>query len=185
MALVSALLELQQQANGAENPAILQTTRSRIRSMAMAHEALYQNETFSAISMKEYIEKIGNLTHRSFSNPEIRVTFEYRLEEVTIDLSKSIPLGLLINEILINAFKHAFTGRTEGTIWLESTVSGQQVMLTIRDNGVGLPEKADDKNNHSLGTLLIRKLSKQLQGELSVTSTPNKGTAYTLLFNVA
>jgi len=183
LALVSALLELQERSSNHEVALDnLQTARSRIRSMAMAHEALYQNETLSNISMKEYLERIGNLTQQSFTNKDVTVDMHYALEDTKLDMDKSIPLGLLINEILINAFKHAFTGRSNGDIWLGSTVSEDEITISIRDNGVGMTDAKDPSETKSLGMTLIRKFSKQLGGNLDIESDGQTGTTFNLAF---
>jgi len=185
MALMGALLELQQRAGGeSDSGQTLQTARSRIRSMAMAHEALYQNKTFSDISMKKYIERIATFTHNSFSNPDVEVDLQFQLDDAKLEMSKSIPLGLLVNEILINAFKHAFCGRNKGTIQLKSSVHENSVELLICDDGVGMPENYNGSAKKSLGMTLIRRFSKQLHGDLEINSGQAKGTSYQLCFTV-
>lgn len=184
LALVSALLELQEK-NSDHDIALanLQTARSRIKSMAMAHEALYENETLSNISMKSYLQEIGKLSQRSFTKKDTDIEMHFELEDAILDMDKSIPLGLLINEVLINAYKHAFTGRKSGAIWLESTVDDEHINILIRDNGVGLPDNEDSNGSHSLGMILIKKFSKQLKGNLTVESDENTGTQFSLSFN--
>lgn len=181
MALVSALLELQENTSQNGHAASLRTARSRIKSMALAHEALYRNESFSDISMKKYIQRIGNLTHRSFTNKEVDIDLRFDLEDAKLEMSKSIPLGLVINEILINAHKHAFTGKNKGYIELQSRVIGNEISIVIRDNGVGLPRESKDLKNNSLGMTLIKKFSKQLKADLSIESQKDKGTNFNLV----
>lgn len=184
MALVNALLELQERTSGTgENTNSLRTARARIRSMAMAHEALYQNKSFSDLSMKEYIERIGRFTHKSFTKGDTDIDLQFNLEDVNLEMAKSIPLGLLINEILINAHKHAFQGQEKGCIWLASEVQGDRVNISIRDNGIGLPDNSTEMRSGSLGMTLINKFSKQLMGDLSIDTEKNKGTTFTLVFN--
>ncbi len=183
MALVSALLELQEQTspqNG--NNGTFKTARARIKSMALAHEALYQNESFSNISMKEYIQRIGNLTHRSFVNKNTDIELKFNLDDARLEMSKSIPLGLVINEILINAHKHAFDGRSDGFIELGSTVKNNKINIYIRDNGVGLPKDPKEIKTKSLGMTLIKKFSKQLKADLSIESDQDEGTTFSLAF---
>ena len=185
MALMGALLELQQKMGGGQSSEkTLQTARSRIRSMAMAHEALYRNETFSDISMREYIRRIATYTHNSFTHPDTRIDLQFQLDDARLEMSKSIPLGLLVNEILINSFKHAFEGRQEGIIRMESRIENGEVELSISDDGVGLPQNGEAEASASLGTTLIRRFSKQLKGELSIDSEKGGGTGYTLRFEV-
>lgn len=183
MALVSALLELQEKTSGQdETQTGLQTARSRIRSMAMAHEALYQNESFSDISLKNYIKRISNFTHKSFANHTVDIDMEYELEDAKLEMSQSIPLGLLINEILINAHKHAFTGREQGWIRLKSEVDENQIRISIQDNGVGLPSHPDELQKGSLGMTLIKKFSKQLKANLTIDTDAEQGTSFNLVF---
>ncbi len=184
MALVNALLELQEKSGGAtENNSSLQTARSRIRSMAMAHEALYQNKTFSDLSMKKYIERISTITHQSFAREDTDIELQFQLEDISLEMSKSIPLGLLINEILINAHKHAFKDQDKGFIRLESEVRDNRVNISIYDNGIGLPEDTAKSSKGSLGMTLINKFSRQLKGDLTIDSEKNRGTKFTLVFN--
>lgn len=183
MALVSALLELQEQNSGTDAyNGTLKTARSRIKSMALAHEALYQNESFSNISMKEYIRRIGDLTHRSFTDKKATIDLKFNLEDARLEMSKSIPLGLVINEILINAHKHAFDDQSNGFIELGSVVKDDQINIYIRDNGVGLPQDPKQLKTKSLGMTLIKKFSKQLKADLSIESEQNKGTTFSLVF---
>jgi two-component sensor histidine kinase/MFS family permease len=183
MALVSALLELQEQTSSAnEYSGTFKTARSRIKSMALAHEALYQNESFSNISMKEYIRRIGTLTHQSFTDKKATIDLKFNLEDARLDMSKSIPLGLVINEILINAHKHAFDGKASGFIELGSIVKDEKINIYIRDNGVGLPQESKELKTKSLGMTLIKKFSKQLKADLSIESEKNSGTTFSLVF---
>ncbi|PAU92880.1 hypothetical protein CK503_14430 [Aliifodinibius salipaludis] len=183
MALVSALLELQEQTSSHDREnGTFRTARSRIKSMALAHEALYQNESLSNISMKEYVKRIGDLTHRSFVDKNAEIDLRFNLEDARLDMSKSIPLGLVINEILINAHKHAFDGRSDGFIELGSTVKNDKINIYIRDNGVGFPQDSENLKTKSLGMTLIKKFAKQLKAELSIESEPDEGTTFTLVF---
>jgi two-component sensor histidine kinase len=183
MALVSALLELQEQTSSQNGTnSTFKTARARIKSMALAHEALYQNESFSNISMKAYIRRISDLTHRSFVNKNADIDLKFNLEDAQLEMSKSIPLGLVINEILINAHKHAFDGKSDGFIELGSTVKENKITIYIRDNGVGLPKDPEKRKTKSLGMTLIKKFSKQLKADLSIESEQNEGTTFSLAF---
>jgi two-component sensor histidine kinase len=97
-------------------------------------------------------------------------------------MSESIPLGLVINEILINAHKHAFDGKSDGFIELGSTVNNDEINIYIRDNGVGLPKDLEKLKTKSLGMTLIKKFSKQLKADLSIDSEQDEGTTFSLAF---
>lgn len=183
MALVSALLELQEQTSvDDKDQETFKTARSRIKSMALAHEALYQNESLSNLSLKAYIKQISQLTHRSFTNKESDINLKFDLEDTRLEMSKSIPLGLIINEILINAHKHAFDDKENGYIKLGSSIRNNEVSIFISDNGVGMPENHNQMHTDSLGMTLIKKFSKQLKADLSIESAEDKGTTFSLVF---
>ncbi|WP_138431306.1 histidine kinase dimerization/phosphoacceptor domain -containing protein [Fodinibius saliphilus] len=185
MALVSALLELQQIKSGDQATlANFRTVRSRIKSMAMAHEVLYENESLSNISMKSYVERVGKLTHQSFGGGATNVELKTDIEDTNLDMAYSIPLGLFINETLINAYKHAFDGKDKGCIWLESVIKDGKVNFVIRDNGVGLPDELNEIKKNSLGISLIKKFAKQLKADLTVETNEGEGTKYSLVFSV-
>jgi two-component sensor histidine kinase len=133
--------------------------------------------------MKKYIERISNITHQSFAKEGTDIELQFQLEDISLEMSKSIPLGLLINEILINAHKHAFEGQNKGYIHLKSEVRDNRVNISIADNGIGLPEEKANPRNGSLGMTLINKFSKQLKGDLTIDSEKNRGTKFTLVFN--
>ncbi len=181
LALVGALLELQEMTSDADqSPELLRTSRSRIKSMALAHEALYQNEDFSNISISEFIQRIANLTHSSFAPPGNCIELNFNLEDARLDMKRSISLGLLLNEVLINAYKHAFKGREQGEILIESCNRDGQMTLNIRDDGVGLPENSATSSK-SLGMKLIKKMAKQIGADLDISSS-SQGTTYSLTF---
>ncbi|MFH5883286.1 sensor histidine kinase [Halalkalibaculum sp. DA3122] len=183
LALVSALLELQEMTSGAgQNPELLQTSRSRIKSMALAHEALYQNENFSDINIRNFIERIADLTHKSFAPKDGSIRLHLHLEDARLNMKRSISLGLLLNEIMINAYKHAFKGQQQGTILLQSKTVGGKVLLEISDDGVGLPEDTGMDSQKSLGMSLIKKMAKQLSGKLDISSS-QEGTTFRLSFD--
>ncbi len=183
MAQVGALLELQQKfSSNEEEMEILKTARSRIRSMALAHEALYENNTFSSIPLNKYVKNIGQLTYKSFLRPDTDIEMAYDLDETYIDMKDSIPLGIFMNEILINAFKHAFKGKDRGKITISSTTDHNKLTLVVSDDGVGIEEKNKQGGTGSLGMNLVKTLARQLKGDLDISSAPGEGTTFTITF---
>lgn len=133
--------------------------------------------------MKHFIRRIADLTHKSFAPRDGSIALEYSLCEATLCMKRSISVGLLLNEVLINAYKHAFKGRSSGTINIESRRTGHEITLCISDDGVGLPGDPKTMNTNSLGMKLIRKLAKQLSADLDIMSN-EYGTTYTLNFQM-
>lgn len=151
---------------------IFRETQARLRSMALIHEELYQSHDLAQINFHEYIEKlISNLFQAFSTNPNIHL--ELDIEEVFFGIEAAIPCGLIINELVTNALKYAFPGDRAGTITLsmnlrsESGSSGDYI-LTLADDGVGIPDPIDFKNTESLGLQLVNILVSQLKGKIQL-----------------
>lgn len=171
LAQVHGLLELQETMSENQNVAeLLKISKSRIRTMSLAHEALYNNENFSKISLKEYIENIAQVTHNSFRDGNKVVDLNYRVEDIHLDMAKAIPLGLMISEILINAHKHAFNKSKDGEIKILTSISDKKLHMYISDNGSGIPKDIDLRKSNSLGMTLVNNFSDQLKAEWKIDS---------------
>jgi two-component sensor histidine kinase len=137
----------------------------RVHAMALIHQKLYQSENISQIAMAEYIDELVSYVHDSFDIGN-RVVFERAVEPMNLDVSQAIPLGLIINEGIVNAIKYAFPNERKGivTIGLHDEGTGQ-LLLEISDNGIGLPSGLDIKQLNSLGLDMMQGLTKQLNGK--------------------
>ncbi len=162
---------------------VLGDMQRRIRSIALLHEMVYQTQSFAEVNMKTYLYKLmrqislamtSTLSGKSgdgSENPEaarteIRIETKCEVEPVTLPLEKAIPCGLLANELLSNAYKHAFRPGDEGaiTLVLRKTIDPQTYDLYVMDTGRGLPQNLDPKGNKTLGMQLISDLTTQLDG---------------------
>lgn len=182
LAQVHGLLELQETMSEDRQVAeLLKISKSRIRTMSLAHEALYNNENFSKISLKDYIENIAEVTHRSFRDSNKVINLSYKIEDIHLDMAKAIPLGLMISEILINAHKHAFKKRSDGEIKIFTSIRDDQMFMNISDNGSGLPKDVDLRRSNSLGMTLVNNFSDQLKAELKIESN---GTGTNFEFSI-
>jgi two-component sensor histidine kinase len=178
LAQVHGLLELQETMSSDQKVAeLLKLSKSRIRTMSLAHEALYNNDDFSKISLKEYIENIAKVTHKSFKDNNKKIHLDYDVQDIHLDMGKAIPLGLMISEILINAHKHAFNGKEEGTIGVKTEINGHKMSLKIDDDGVGIPQDIDLRKSTSLGMTLVHSFSEQLRAKWDLDSN-GSGTHY-------
>ena len=170
--VVVSLLNLQEdQVSSVEDAReALQKTRNRIYSMALTHEKLYQSENFAEVKMKPYIEDlVANI--RNFREDHRPIRIETRIEEISLPIRCAIPCGIIINELLTNAFTHAFPQETQGWILVRlCNDSDSRYNLSVEDSGVGLPENFSLKSLDSLGMILVRTLADQLQGELIISS---------------
>lgn len=183
MLVIISMLDLQAQDIDDERlKLIFQETENRIRTMALVHEKLYQSQNLSEIDMGSYLIEVANsLLGTMVINGNIRL--KTAIEPIAIDIDYAVPLGLVINEIVTNSIKHAFPENQNGIIYLNiAKTDGGRILLTIGDNGIGLPTDIDIANNTSFGLgIIINSLVKmQLRGEIEVDCV--SGTRYQISF---
>lgn len=156
-------------------------TCSRIRSISLIHQRLYKTERMTAINMSDYIRELVSYLEDSCTGRQ-RVYFDVQTDHLCLDVSQSVPVGLIINEAVTNAIKYAFGSRTDGmiSVWMKADNTGM-LSLTIADNGAGLPENFDEANNDSMGFQLMKTMSEQLEGTMTIQS--NKGLSIIIQFS--
>ena len=183
--VISSLLRLQsRQIRDQQALELFKESQNRVQAMALIHEKLYQSSNLAFIDFQEYITSlVGNLC-RSYDIYRHAITFKVNVNQVSLAIDTAIPCGLIINELVTNSLKYAFPDNRDGeiSISLESMHSGQFV-LTISDNGVGLPENLDFRNTSSLGLQLVCRLCKQLEGRIELNQ--NQGTEFKITFTNA
>ena len=174
LTVISSLLNLQSKSITSKDDAMaaFEKSRDRIYSMARIHESLYKTEDFSRINMKPYIQTISNsLSH--IYDPARRICFEIQCDNVFLDVTASIPCGLMINELITNSLKHGFQRGQKGKITVSLILDEDSMyVLSVRDTGVGLPGDFKISNAETMGMVLIRLLCEQLGGSLHVGSAP-------------
>jgi PAS domain S-box-containing protein len=158
---------------------LLRVSRDRIRSMSFIHESLYQNKDFSSIDMATYIDGLSRNLVMSYSLNG-QVMLERDLKRVELVLDQAIPCGLILNELISNAFKHAFPNGRGGVVRIGLSLSGEQVRISVADNGVGLPDWFNTGSDGNLGLELVRTLVDQLDGKLDIKT--GVGVTYLLTF---
>lgn len=182
LAIVSGLLELQLEDN--EDPTLryaLKDSQRRIHSMAMIHEQLYTSEDISEVGFKGYLGDLLASIRRTYGDDGVGVELDTHIEDVHLDLDRAIPMGLIVTELVSNAFKHAFGNRGDGTICVELEETGGNLRLRVADDGSGLPEEFSLENTSSLGMKLVDTLSSQLNGSL-VYRNLEKGCEFIVTF---
>jgi len=142
-------------------------SQNRVKSMALLHDRLYRTENLSRIDMGTYLGSLLDYLFNSFGSDAAHIERVIEAPGVLLGLDAAIPCGLIVNELVSNALKYAFTGRPQGKITLEvkSDETGQY-HLRVRDDGVGLPKDFDFHNAKSLGLRLVGMLATQLRGTL-------------------
>lgn len=143
--------------------------------MALIHEKLYRSESLAKVDLSEYIRSLVANLFLSYGVTERAVKLEIYVEDITLDISMVIPCALIINELVSNSLKHAFPEswkRSGGTgrirIDLRRTSAKDSILLTVSDNGVGLPEGFEIENCTTLGLRLVNMLVKQLRGTIDL-----------------
>ncbi|MEP7107989.1 MAG: histidine kinase dimerization/phosphoacceptor domain -containing protein [Ferruginibacter sp.] len=145
-------------------------SQRRIQSMSLIHRKLYQSNNLSAINMPDYIHELIDFLSDSF-NTSNQVRFNLDIEPIQLDLEHCIPLGLILNEAITNSFKYAFPGNAAGIISISfKHESVNYLLLTIMDNGTGLPTTFDINKSDSMGMNLMRGLSKEIGAKFTIRS---------------
>ncbi|MEA2570404.1 MAG: hypothetical protein QOI24_2405 [Acidobacteriota bacterium] len=168
--VTSSLLRLQAAAIGDDRVrAMFEETENRIRSMALVHEKLYQSTNLSRIDFGDYIRTLGELLFRSSAiNPD-NVTLEVGGAVVFLSIEIAVPCGLIVNELLSNALKHAFPDDRPGVIRVHLRVEVDGTIgVSVRDDGVGLPAALDVERTETLGLRLVAGLVQQIEGRMTI-----------------
>lgn len=143
-------------------------SQRRVHAISLIHQKLYQSENASSIDMSQYIYELISYLQDSFDTGN-RVVFEQEIEPLALDVSQAIPLGLIINEAIVNAIKYAFPGKRKGIVHIQlQTEALDHLLLKIADNGIGLPAELDVMKHDSLGLDLMKGLAKQLNGNFAM-----------------
>ncbi len=184
MQVISSLVSLQ--AGGFRDEKVreaLKDITDRVRSMALVHEKLYQSADLASIDFAEYIRSLLNFLWRSHGDVASSVRLNLDLQPLSLPVDTAVPCGLILNELVGNALKHAFTGRSGGEVTVSlKGAAGERISLGVSDNGVGLPEGLDWRQACSLGLRLVQMLAGQIGADVRATS--GEGTRFEIAFNV-
>jgi len=182
MQVISSLVSLQAETVGESAMRdSLRDVTDRVRSMALVHEKLYQSEDLARIEFAGYMESLLDYLWQAHGTSASGIRLDLDLEPVYLSVNEAVPCGLILNELVSNALKHAFPlgGGGEVAVSLHSGREGR-VTLQVRDNGAGLPAGYDWRQAGSLGMRLVQMLAGQLHAAVEVES--NRGTSISLSF---
>jgi PAS domain S-box-containing protein len=177
--IISSLLYLQSQ-NAPDSSAmeIFNESQNRVRAMALIHEQLYLSKDFSKIEFSNYIKNLSNIILGSYKSSFNSIKIIYDLDDIEISLDLTIPLGLILNELLTNAYKYAFNFEhksdeiKENIIWVRlKKIKDKECILGVTDNGKGLPKDFTIDSVNSLGLRLVSNLANQIDGKFEFFST--------------
>ena len=182
MQIIASLLDLQSESlTDSVTRQIFQESQNRVRSMALIHEHLYQSEDLARIDAAQYIQDLVYSLFNSYETQSESIISKLDVDEIFLEVDTAIPCGLILNELISNALKHAFPDGRAGEICINlHSNQEKQLTLSVRDNGVGLPEELDFRNTESLGLQLVCTLTAQLKGTITLDSS--RGTAFQITF---
>jgi two-component sensor histidine kinase len=159
----------------------LKDAESRVQSMLILYENLYQATNFHAISSQLYIPSLVKQVVSNFPKSD-SIRIEMNIDHFVLEIRKVQPLGIIITELLTNIMKYAFIGRNDGVITVSATLNENRVSLLISDNGIGISDSLEFERSLGFGIMLVRRLTKQLQGTISFQR--QNGTQVYLDFNL-
>ena len=179
--VICSLLSLQTSTVADEHTRnVLWEAEARVRSMALVHDKLYRSGDPVNIDLTDYIQTLSHQLLEVYGSPLRHIQLTMSRSTVHLDLDRAMLCGMIVNELLTNAFRHAFPHRGEGEVAIALEPDGSQVLLSVRDNGVGMPAEKQPGSALTLGLNLVRMLTKQLKGTLETRSGP--GTEIVITF---
>ena len=182
MQVVSSLLNLK--SKYVKNPLVLESlrdTQDRVGSMALVHQKLHESPDLAEVDFAEYSRSLVTALHGSYQDSSQSISMQVSGDEVRLDIDLALPCGMILNELVSNSLKHAFSDQKEGKITIGlHAVTETQLRLAVSDNGKGFPEDLDFRNPDSLGLQLANSLTNQLNGTLELDGS--EGTEFRLTF---
>lgn len=178
--VISSLLNLQSRSvENEQAKAAIQEGRNRVKSMGLIHQNLYQSDNITGMDVGDYIGKLGESLFNSYNINSEKIKFNINAVPIQLDVDTLIPLGLILNELLSNALKHAFPEEKEGKIEVNFKKVEDALLLQVKDDGVGMSSTKPDKNKNSFGMKLIEAFSQKLNASVEIIE--QKGTEVNIL----
>lgn len=180
--IISSLLRLQSRYIQDKKIAeMFKESQSRVRSMALAHEKLYQSTDFARIDMGEYIRDIGNYLFQTYVEDSNAIKLKIDAENLLMDVDTAIPCGFILNELITNSLVHAFPDGRKGEVCIKFRRENDKIVLVVGDNGTGLTGDLDLMKTETLGLTLVTSLVRQINGIIELDRS--SGTKFRIIFN--
>ena len=180
--VVTSLLNLQSHYISDEKAySAVQAGRNRVQSMSLIHQFLYREASnLTSIKIKDYITELMSHLDDTYTKEGQTIDVLLNVDDVELDIDTVVPVGLIINELVTNAYKYAFVGRAQGTIRVTFVHHGSNggFLLRVADNGSGMTQTTTGKNGHSFGYRMINAFTEKLQGHL--TTDVQEGTTVSI-----
>jgi PAS domain S-box-containing protein len=182
--VISSLINMQvRQLNDASSRDALIECQTRVQAIALIHEKLYQSKDYSRVPFSDYARSLASNVFNAAGISPAAIRLDLDMEDLSLAVDKAIPCGLIVNELITNAVKHAFPGSRQGTVRVRlKKIASQAILLSVADDGIGLPPSFDMEKSDSLGMQLVTTLVEQLEGRLEVVGSV--GTMFSVTFPV-
>jgi two-component sensor histidine kinase/PAS domain-containing protein len=181
--VISSLLDMQSSYLQDEKAKeALWASMARVRTMAMIHTQLYQSQDLARVDFGHFIQDLISNIRQSYGRTTLTVEINVAVDDIRLGIETSIPCGLILNELVANALKHAFPEGKKGKINIRMRLEESRAVLTVQDNGVGFPESIDFRKTQSLGMELVTLLVGQINGTIDLQVVG--GTIWTIRFSV-
>lgn len=169
LAVISGMLQMQmwQTENQTARDALMDS-QLRVQSIALVHEKLYQSDNFSSVKFDTYASDLLRAIQSTYEERGREIELVMDFQPVVMNINQAIPCSLLLNELVVNAYRHAFPGRERGEIAVKVWKEEPMIHIRVSDNGIGLPEKFSVSGDETMGMTLLNTLVKQLDGEFQV-----------------
>jgi two-component sensor histidine kinase len=177
--VIASLLRLQADAP-AEGAVALRDSQHRVESMALIHEQLYESGALREVDLARHAKQLATNLFQSFGIDPARISWRVTVEPLPLGVDQAIPAGLILNELVSNALKHAFPEGCTGLVLIEGGLRGGQVVLEVRDDGVEIPGEMERRGPTSLGFKIVDILTRQLKGTFELDRS--RGTAFRVSF---
>ncbi len=151
---------------------ILNNTENRIYAMALLHEQIYGSDSLSEVNIRDYID---SLVESLLDMYDSDIKYHSDIESINLDMEKTIPLGLIINDLLVNSMNHAFPDGNDGNVYIKFKTENDRYILTLQDDGIGLPDDFDLNNLTSMGLTIVNNLILQLDGNFNTFDCSGAG----------
>lgn len=149
----------------------IKESRERMQAVALIHQKLYQPHQGTSLNMLAYIQEMVNYLGSSFADVN-RIKFKLDVQDISLDVSQAVPLGLVLNEAITNVVKYAFQPHEQGTLNIAlHYLNTDDILLQVKDNGRGLPDDFDVLNSNSLGMQLMQLFAEQLDGTIRFSNS--------------
>jgi PAS domain S-box-containing protein len=182
--IVSSMLNLQiGQIADEKVMSLFKESQSRVRSIALFHEKLYQSKDLTRVDIAEYLKALATGLFATYGVSPDQIALVFDMEDLPVGVDSAISSGLIINELVSNALKHAFPGNTRGEVRIGLHRDGNVAVLEVSDNGIGFPRDVDYRKPRTLGLNLVSILTEQVRGTIEIPSS-ERGARFVIRFEI-